>query len=321
MDLIYMNANKEDLGVLHEYELDLAFGKDENNFQCKIAAKDHCCEAGYFLYIEGTEYGGIVDSIESNTETDEVVYTGRTWHGLLDSKVIEPDNGEAYLHVTGEANATIAYLLLRLSLDELFTASSDVSGMNISNYKMNRYIKGYKGICKMLDSADAKLRFVYQNGKVVLSAVPKYNYADDEEFDSDQVSFQGTKHYKTVNHLVCLGSGELENRMIVHLYADAEGNISQTQTQFGMDEYADVYDYSNVESKEELISGGTAELKALWGQNELSISLDDTSDFYGIGDIVGAYDNITKISVSAEIIKKIVTIKDGVVTISYEVGE
>jgi hypothetical protein len=205
MDLIYMNADKEDLGVLHEYELDLAFGKDENNFQCKIAAKDHCCEAGFFLYIEGTEYGGIIDSIESNTETDEVVYMGRTWHGLLNSKVIEPDNGEAYLHISGDANAAISFLIFRLSLDGLFKASDDVSGLNVSNYKMNRYIRGFQGITKMLDSVGARLRFVYKDGKVVLSAVPKYNYAEDEEFDSDQVSFQGTKHYKTVNHLICLG--------------------------------------------------------------------------------------------------------------------
>jgi hypothetical protein len=32
-----------------------------------------------------------------------------------------------------------------------------------------------------------------------------------------------------VNHLICLGSGELQNRIVVHLYVDADGNISQTQ--------------------------------------------------------------------------------------------
>lgn len=320
MDLIYMNANKEDLGVLLDYELDLAFGTDENNFECKIQAASHCCEAGFYLYMDGTEYGGIIDSVENNTETDEVTYSGRTWHGILNSKVLQPDSGAAYLVVSGEANSVIASLLSRMSLTSLFTASSDVSDLTVSNYKMNRYITGYDGIIKMLDSVGGKLEFTFSGGMVVVSAVPKYDYTQDEEFDSDQVGFQIKKNLHSVNHLVCLGSGELENRMVVHLYVDGSGNISQTQTFTGLDEYAEVYDYPNAESEDELISSGEERLKELWNQDELQISLDDTADIYGVGDIVGAYDNITNTTISAEITKKIVTIKNGTVTISYEVG-
>lgn len=321
MDLIFMNENKEDLGVLLDYEMDLAFGKDENNFECRIQSGTHCCNAGFYLYMEGTEYGGIIDGIKSDTELGEVTYQGRTWHGLLNSKVIEPASGSAYLVLSGEANAVIASILEALSLSDLFEASSASSGLTVSNYKMNRYIAGYDGIKKMLNTVGAKLNFSFEDGKVILSAVPKHDYTQDEEFDSDQIAFRVKKNYKTVNHLVCLGSGELTNRMVVHLFADASGNISRTQTQFGMDEYAAVYDYSAVESEEELISSGTEKLKSLWGQDELSVDLDDTSDTYGLGDIVGAYDNITKISAAAEITKKIVTIKNGQITISYEVGE
>lgn len=321
MDLIYMNASKEDVGVLLSYELDLAFGKDENNFECCIQSNDHCCEAGYYLYMEETEYGGIVDSIESDTENDEVTYYGRTWQGILNSKVIQPDNGAAYLTVSGEANAVIATVLSRLSLTALFEASSEKSGLNVSSYKMNRYVAGYDGIVKMLNSVGGKLQFKFQDGKVVLSAVPKHDFTQDEEFDSDHIAFRVKKKHKTVNHLICLGSGELQNRMVIHLYADTSGNISATQTQFGMDEYTSVFDYSSVESEEELLSSGKDRLKELWGQDELTINLDDTSDTYGVGDIIGAYDNITEISVAAEITKKIVTIKNGQITIHYEVGE
>ena len=86
MDLIYTNSAREDIGVLLDYELDLAFGADENNFECRIASASHCCEAGSLLYMEGTEYGGIVDSIQSDTEAQEITYIGRTWHGILNSK-------------------------------------------------------------------------------------------------------------------------------------------------------------------------------------------------------------------------------------------
>lgn len=90
MDLIYTNAAREDQGVLHDYEFDLAFGADENNFECTVQIESHCMEAGSFLYIEGTEYGGIVDSVEVNTEQKTVTYSGRTWHGILESSVIQP---------------------------------------------------------------------------------------------------------------------------------------------------------------------------------------------------------------------------------------
>ena len=321
MDLIYTNPDREDIGVLQNYDMDLAFGADENNFECTISAAAHCCEAGSLLYMEGTEYGGIVDGIQSKSDTQEVVYSGRTWHGILNSKVIEPDSGSAYLKITGEANSVLGSLIARMGVSDLFEASSEVSGLNIKNYQMNRYISGYDGILKMLGSVGAKLQVTFRGGKVILSAVARYDFAQDEEFDSDQVDFDIKKKFKTVNHLICLGSGELQNRMVIHLFADQDGNISQTQTQFGMDEFAEVYDYSNVESEAELISGGEERLKSLWEPVELSVDFDDSSDKYAVGDIVGAIDNITGISVSAEITKKIVTIKNGQITISYKVGE
>ena len=316
MDLIYTNSKMEDIGVLQDYELDLAFGADENNFECRIQSASHCCEAGSFLYFEGTEYGGIVDGIESDTDTGEVVYSGRTWHGILNSKVLQPDSGKAYLTVSGEANAVIASLVSRMGLSDLFEASSEVSGLNVSNYKMNRYISGYDGIKKMLGAVGGKLLFTFKEGKVILSAAAVHDYSNDEEFDSDLVDFQAKKTFNTVNHLICLGSGELENRMVIHLYADTEGNISQTQTQFGVDEISSIYEYSNIESVDELLKEGTEKLKSLVSSSEISIDFDADDDSYDVGDIIGAVDNITGMMAHAEIKKKIVKIKDGQVTIS-----
>lgn len=320
MDLIYMNANKEDLGILQDFSLDLAFGSDENNFECRIQENAHCCEAGYFLYIEGTEYGGIIDSIEHNTESGEVIYSGRTWHGILNSKVIAPDAGYAYLTTSARADYIISFIVTRLNLAELFSVPN-MSDVRLGGYKFPRYIAGYDGIRHMLNSVDRKLNAVFRGGSVELSSSEKHDYTAEEEFNSDQVSFQIKKNYRSVNHLICLGSGELVDRMVVHLYADGEGTVSQTQTFTGLDEYTEVFDYPNAESEEELIASGTARLRELWNQDELSIALDDTADNYDVGDIVGAYDIVTKTTIKAEIKKKIVTIKDGTVTISYEVGE
>ena len=341
MDLIYMNPEMVDLGVLQDFEMDLAFGANENNFECRIPSGMHCCDAGYYLYIEGTEYGGTVDTIEVVSETSEVIYYGRTWHGIIGSKVIMPlQNGEAsttdvtikekdangtslvdrYLVISGKANACIQFIVNRLGLSSLFKASV-ADSVDIENFQFDRFTDGYSGLVKMLNSVGMRLHVEYQDQMVLLSAQKQYDYATDEEFDPDLINMQLKKKIQSVNHLVCLGSGELENRMVIHLYADEHGEISQTQSQFGLQEYTVVYDYSSVESEEELLKQGIEQLKSLWVPDEMVIKLDDASDFYHVGDKVGATDNATGLSATATIRKKIVTINNGLISISYEVGE
>ena len=104
MDLIYADENRIDQGVMDAYELDMAYGSDENNFTCTIDRGSHCCTEGFFLYVEGEEYGGIVDKVKVNTEKDEITYSGRTWHGILEKKIICPEDGQDYAVFDGEAN-------------------------------------------------------------------------------------------------------------------------------------------------------------------------------------------------------------------------
>ena len=315
-----MNSKREDVGILRDYKLDLAYGEDENDFELQIPSAAHCCGEGFYLYIEGTEYGGIIDDIASDTEAEEVAYTGRTWHGLLNSKIIEPDAGQDYLIVKGEANAVIGSLISRLGLQDLFTASEEDSGLNISTYKMNRYIPAYEGIRKMLKTEEGKLRFAFKDGKVILSAHQRDDYTQDKDLDSDLVDLKVKRHYHPVNHVICLGRGELAEREVIHLYLEANGNISHTQTFTGMDERAAVYENTNAESLEELENGGIDRLKELALADEVEASLDENGEQYEIQDIVGATDNITGLSATAEITKKIVTIDNGQINISYKVG-
>lgn len=320
MDLIYMNKEREDVGVLLGYKFDLAFGSDENDFELQIPSSEHCCKAGFFLYIENTEYGGMIDDIGSDTDAEEVAYTGRTWHGLLNSKIIKPNAGEDYLVLSGEANAVIGGLITRLGLGDLFTASDEDSGLTVSSYKMNRYIPAYEGIRKMLKTVEGKLRFSFSGGRVVLSAHPRMDYTQDGDLDSDHVGLNVKRHYHLVNHLICLGRGELAAREVIHLYLDADGNIGKTQTFTGMDEREDIYENANVESLEELESRGIDRFKELSVADEVETSLDEDSDQYEIQDLIGATDNITGLTATAEITKKIVNIENGQITISYKVG-
>lgn len=317
MDLICANSSREDIGVIPDYDFDLAFGSDENDFELTASRNDHCCEAGYYIYIEGTEYGGIVDAITSDTATENVTYSGRTWHGILNSKILCPDAGESYLTVSGDANTILGTLLSRMGLTALFSASAAPSGINVSGYQFARYVSGYDGIRQMLKSVSAKLRVAYSGGSVVLSAAPIVDYTQDG-LDSDQLALKVKKTANKVNHLICLGSGELANRTVVHLYADASGNISQTQTFTGAAEYTAVYDYSNAEDTAELIKGGTERLKELLQQDDLSVDVNEVDDPYDVGDIVGASDDVSGLTISVPVTKKIIRVQNGIISVDLE---
>lgn len=268
MDLIYMNPEREDVGILSNYELDIAFGSDENDFECRIAKDMHCCEEGWFFYIENTEYGGVIDQVEVSTEEDHVIYKGRSWHGILEKKVLCPEAGQDYLILDGEANEVLAGLIQQIGLEDLFRVSTNVSDIDIGAYKMERYISAYTGINKMLHEFGAKLKIRFRYGMVELEAVPFIDYSEDEEFDESQIAFRISKDYRPVNHLVCLGQGNLKDRYVIHLFTDEYGEVqpysitdnpirdshyitdTSKQVLFGTDEVCEKYDYSSVETAE-----------------------------------------------------------------------
>ena len=61
---------------------------------------------------------------------------------------------------------------------------------------------------------------------------------------------------------MCLGKGELAQRTVIDLYADESGNVSKTQSMFGIDEVERAYDYSSAEDAD-LEQEGIKRLKEL----------------------------------------------------------
>lgn len=319
MDLIYMNESKKDIDVLKDYTLDLAYGSDENDFECKVNINNNVCKTGYYLYFEGEEYGGVIDSVGVDTDETTVTYSGRTWHGILESKVLQPDEGEDYLIVSGEANEVLKLLIDRMGLSELFKVSTLNSKIQISSYQMNRYIKGYTGIIKMLKAYNAKLNMVFNRGFVELSASPLADYSQDEQFDTDQISFTIKRNSKHINHVICLGRGDLKDRRVIHIYCDLLGNISGTQTLTGLDEMCEIYDNSNAESDEDLIQGGIDKITESFASDSVDFSLDSNDQYiFDVNDKVGAREQITGTYVVASVSKKIVNISNNSTSISYD---
>lgn len=265
MDLIYTDKNRKDISVLSDYEFDEAFGKSENNFSLKISLSEHCMEPGCVIYAENTEYGGIIDTLNPNTKDSTLTYKGRTWHGILNSKVLEPDAGEDYLILSGEANSVLKEIITRLKLNDVFSVSEEDSGIEIINYQCSRYPCAYDEIRKMLYEFMGKLTINCQMKTVLLSVSPLYDYSADEEWDANQLDFTIEKNYHPVNHLICLGSGDLKDRHVIHLFTDENGGIQpysfydnpyqdadyildkRNQILKEQEEVVEVYDYGNAQ--------------------------------------------------------------------------
>lgn len=298
---------------LADFTLDLAFGSDENAFSL-TCAEAYAPKEGQYVFIDGTEYGGIVDesTYDAGREpTGMVTCTGRTWHGILAAKRIMPEGD--HLRVSGKVGDVLASLVSMMGLGAIF--SVELGGAHVS-YTFERFCDGYEGIRAMLKASGMKPTMRFANGRVALSAAPIVDYAN--KVDSDLLDFTITSVHRCVNHLVCAGIGELEDRAVIHFYADGSGNVSHTQTFFGVDEICALYDYSNA-NEEKLEEEGKKKLKEYQTQGSVEVEAHDDIDV-DVGDVISARDNAHGRTVSATVAKKIVKVSRGVATYSYEVG-
>ena len=315
MVLVVHDPERGDLRELLDFELDLAFGSDENAFELTCAEGLAPAE-GQVVFVDATEYGGVVDETSYDAGRDAtgtVTCKGRTWHGVLAGKRLLPDEGSARLGVDGKAGDVLASLIGRMGLDALFSAASDDTAVS---YTFERFCDGYSGLKAMAKANGRKVAMRRKGGKVEISLPPVVDYAS--KVDSDLLDFTLTSVYRCVNHLVCAGTGELEERAVVHFYADAAGNVSHTQTLFGVDEISALYDYSNAD-EEKLEEEGRKKLKEYQTQGSVEVEAHDDIDV-DVGDVISARDNAHGLTVTATVAKKIVKVSRGIATYGYEVG-
>lgn len=315
MVIVVNDSALGDVRELEDFELDLAFGSDENAFSLECEAA-HAMAEGQFVSIDGTEYGGVVDKVTykaGREASGTVLCKGRTWHGILAGKRLLPDSGSGYLSVSGKAGEVLASLIERMGLSGLFSAAADDAAVS---FTFDRFVDGYSGLKAMAKANGRKVAMRRKGGKVEISMPPAVDYAN--KVDSDLLDFTLTSVHRCVNHLVCAGTGELENRAVVHFYADSAGNVSHTQTLFGVDEISALYDYSNADEAQ-LEEEGRKKLQEYQTQGSVEVEAHDDIDV-DVGDVISARDNAHGRTVTATVAKKIVKVSRGVATYSYEVG-
>lgn len=320
-DVIIADESGAELRSILYKKFDFEVGDNENTFliTCNRAEWESIPDKAR-AYISGTEYGGIYKRLESDTRNGTAAIGGFTWRGMLQNKCIIPPSGQDYAVDTGELNAIIMERVTA-AYPHLFAGVSESTGITV-NFQYARYTSLYDGLKAMLQSAGYKMQLSYDQtiNKVIVSAVPIVDYSPMIEYSSDMnADYKMVLDRTGVNHLICLGQGELKDRTVVHLYMDENGNVSQTQTYFDEDEIVDVYDYAGA-SEADLIQSGTQRMQSNASRNEFSITLDTVQDV-AVGDIVGARDYDTGMTMTAPIVTKIYQWQDGFEKTEYKLSK
>lgn len=324
--LILADQNLHDIRPVMDADIDFAVGISENNYEIRIRRDqwDVRFLYGNTFYIKNTEFGGIIGRKKIATEADTISIYGRTWRGMLDKKVIQPPEGQDYRKVSGELN-TVLNTLVTEQFSDYFVISQNDTGVSVTNYQFDRYCTLLAGIVKMLKSVGYKLHIEYiqqergQPGYVELSAVPIVDYSEQIELSQDsKLNFVFDETKNGVNHLVCLGKGELKDRQVIDLYVQNDGSIDTTQYYTGIQEIAEIYENTSSDS-EELEEKGREKLQEIMNSTSFSMDVETLNMDVEIGDIIGGRDYTTGMYAAKPIAKKIYTVKSGKASLEYEI--
>lgn len=311
---------------------DIEVGNEENSFEIAIKRQEYEKVTSYQrVYIPGTEYGGLCRRWETDTKQGTISIGGITWRGMLQHKIIFPPSGQDYATSSGELNTIIrARISEAFPIDPNNTASvvvikgsTESTGINVT-WRFDRYCTVLDGLSKMLLSVNYKLDIQYDQEEraAIVSAVPIVDYSQSIDFSSDmRVNYHVKQINDSVNHLVCLGEGELKDRTVINLWLSANGKVYEDEfdiTQGYVNEIAEVYDYAGA-SREDLITSGMERLKEIGQMSTYEIIIEGGMDI-PIGDIVGGRDYLSGLYLNAPIAGKIVRWQNGFRKIEYRVS-
>lgn len=322
--MILLDEQLHELGEI-ESDLDVEVGTSEEStndfefFSNRLFSED---TAGF--YVPGTEIGGMIEYTKEKTDEDVATLRGYTWRGLLSQAgPIMAPSGQDYMIVSGEANAVISSLLSGV-LGDFFTISTEDSGCMITSYQFPLYINYLDGIEGMLETYGYRLKITAdkvaanQPIQIIIEAVKAQIVSGT--FNSDNgIPMTFEIDNMGINHLVCGGAGELQQRMIIDLYIDNNGAVSQTPYYTGYKERIAFFDYPNAESSDDLIAEGIKELLSLASSKKLTLEAPEDYELE-VGDLVqGVFPDGTIIQ--SPIVQKVYKISNGIVSEEYKIKD
>lgn len=298
------------------------------SFECEVGTGDASNDfelRGYDVfqggvYIPGTEYGGLIECPEDTTGEDLHTYKGWTWRGLLTQAVVSPPSGADYYTASGDLHEIISGLV-STRFSGLFTVPATLTGV-IANFQADRFCTVHEALTDLCEENGYKLvieAYKADTVKVELRAEPVVTVAGTYNEDN-RLSLTFADNQMGINHLICMGKGDLRDRQRVDLYVDASGNIGTTKYHTGLWEREQYFDYPNAESLAELEKQGRKRLKEVMSKKTLQINRIQDVEM-DIGDIVTGRHTVSGTSVSAPIDRKSFTYSGGTMRLEYHVKE
>lgn len=296
--VILTNSDLRELGAVRDVNLMVDLNGNRN-FSLQIARSYWRPELTFssLIYILGTEYGGIIGEVLTDTTLDYVELKGLSWRGRLAKKIIVPPAGSDYKVVSGELH-TVMKELIEPEFDGLFVMSQEDTGITVENYKFDRYCTLLDGLNKMLKSKGCRLKLSFRReqgepGYLYIEAVPITDFSSRIELSKDcKLNYTMDDKRDGVNHLIVTGKGELQDRNILHLYVQENGEIGTEQYYTGLQEITEVYENTSTET-DELMSAAEDRLRSLAGKKTFKMDVAKLGMNVEIGDIVGGRDYLT----------------------------
>lgn len=229
MDIIFMDENRTELGILQHCILDYDVAKDKD-FELKTLDDEGLLKAGWWWYIPNTEYGGRIDKISHDTKSKVVTYYGRNWRGIMASKIIAPASYTSKIYAEGSVVDSLNALVERCGLDDLILVTDEDTEIYTEQFLYKNYVTMYDGMISLLDSVNSKMRLNYDGDAqmLIMTVGLKADFTDYITYISDNsLNYVVSQRRGGINHLVCLGKEDEDTgyRAVIHLFTDENYNI------------------------------------------------------------------------------------------------
>ena len=298
--LILAGRDGREIGSLLNVGLDIDLN-GTRDFEVSVhrSAWSTAFEYGGCIFRPGTEIGGRIGRMYTDTALDVIKICGLTWRGMLNGKAIVPPAGQDYRKVSGELNAVLKSLI-EPEFEGLFAVSRESTGVTVSNYQFDRYVDLLSGIEKMLKSKGHRLQISYieanrEPGYVQVKAVKIVDYSSEIELSQDSgLDFQLNDIRNGYNHMIVAGKGEMSSRN-VYIYENTSTETAEVEEK----------------AREEFLK--------IMNRKEFGMNTSALSLAADIGDILGGRDYLTGVYMAKPITNIIYTTDDdGTVSVEYQ---
>lgn len=314
--MVILANDRKEIGVIREANISFDSNGDKK-FSVQIARCNWTVDMTFFnyVYVPGTEFGGMISQVITSTALDYVELKGWTWRGRLYNKIIEPPTGSDYKIMSGDLHE-IMRDLIEPEFDGRFVVSRKPTGCVLEKYQFRLRCHLLDGLETMLKSQGYKLRLTYvkeqgEHGYVLVEAVSIVDYSERIEMSQDnQLTFTMSDDRSGINHLIVAGQGELQERMIIHLYVQADGSIGELPYYTGWLENVDIYENTSVETEDELREYALDRFEEIRSRKTFSMDIESLGADVEIGDIVGGRDYLTGLFMAKPIANIIYNVSD-----------